>query len=381
MPTTHADKMEMSDRFVPPLLQTALEQLEAGFKSFLNDKSAQVELQNLLHSFAGRPTTLTLAKNLSDKWGGRVYLKREDLLHGGAHKLNNALGQCYLAKRMGFAHIIAETGAGQHGVATAMAGAKLGLQVIVFQGKRDVERQKPNALRMKLFGADLRPVEEGSGTLKEAVNAAFRHWVSHCTTAAYCLGSIVGPKPYPGLVRHFQKVIGEESRSQILSETGELPNAVFACVGGGSNAAGIFSGFINDPSVTFYGCEAAGAASLSFGRMGVLHGMETLLLQTAEQQIAPTHSISAGLDYPGVGPWLAGLKEDGRLVPVPISDEACLAALSELAKLEGILPALESAHAVAGAKLHLAKHPGQTVVVNISGRGDKDLGILIDKML
>ena len=373
-------KLENSDAFVPPLLQISLENLERGFQDFLKDPKAQIELGGILSEFAGRPTPLTFASNLSQKWGGKVYLKREDLLHGGAHKLNNALGQCYLAKRMGYKSIIAETGAGQHGVATAMAGAKLGLKVVVFQGKKDVERQRPNALRMRLFGADLRPVEEGAGTLKEAVNAAFRHWVVHCQTTAYCLGSIVGPKPYPGIVRHFQTVIGTEAREQILKAEGKLPDGVFACVGGGSNAAGVFSGFLGDQSVHFYGCEAAGAASLTHGTWGVLHGMQTLLLQTENRQIGKTQSISAGLDYPGVGPWLAGLKEEKRLSPIGISDEDCLSALQELAQEEGVLSALESAHALAGAKAHLKKHPGQTLVINVSGRGDKDLDILLAQM-
>ena len=404
-----AARMEHSRTFVPPLLRLALEKLEAGYRAFKNDAHAQEEFRLLLNTFAGRPTQLTEAKNLSEMWTGgkcKIFLKREDLTHGGAHKLNNALGQCYLAKYMGFKKIIAETGAGQHGVATAMAAAKLGLVAKVFQGKKDVERQKLNALRMRLFGADLVPVAEGSATLKEAVNAAMREWVATSHDTAYCLGSVVGPSPYPEIVRDFQRVIGEEARTQLLAITqGQMPDAVFACVGGGSNAAGIFSGFVDFPAVELVGCEAAGAASLSHGTMGILHGMETLLLQTEDRQIAHTHSISAGLDYPGVGPWLAGLKLEGRLTSLAITDDQCVSALVELAKTEGILCALESAHALAGAKqtlqsLHTLQPPEsspssqpsqsstsaqsaqfKSIVINISGRGDKDLDILLQKGL
>ena len=371
-----AESLEMGRKFVPPLLAPALANLETGYAKYLKDEQAQAELRHLLLTFAGRPTALTLAENLGKKWGGTIYLKREDLVHGGAHKLNNALGQCALAKYMGFKEVVAETGAGQHGVATAIAAAKLGLKARIYQGAKDIERQRPNALRMRLLGADLIPVHDGSATLKEAVNAAMRAWVSCYQTTAYCLGSIVGPHPYPTLVRTFQRVIGDECREQILRECNSLPDAVFACVGGGSNAAGIFSGFVNDPKVKLVGCEAALAASLVHGTMGVLHGMESLVLQTTERQIAETHSISAGLDYPGVGPWLAGLKMEGRLEALPITDKECVAALEELAREEGVLCALESAHAVAGLKKYLHTHPGAVCVVNISGRGDKDLDIL-----
>jgi tryptophan synthase beta chain len=380
--TKHSAALELSRAYAPPLLKSALERLEEGFDAYLRDTKCATELEVLLAEFAGRETPLTEASHISRAWGGRVFLKREDLVHGGAHKLNNALGQCHLALRMGFVDIIAETGAGQHGVATAMAAAKLGLRARVYQGKKDVDRQRPNALRMRLFGAELIPVTDGSATLKEAVNAAMREWVATSRTSAYCLGSIVGPHPYPTIVRHFQSVIGREARRQILSRLGgRLPDAVLACVGGGSNAAGIFSGFVDDTPVRLVGCEAAGAASLTYGTMGVLHGMETLLLQTPERQIADTHSISAGLDYPGVGPWLAGLKLDGRLESAAITDDEALAALQELARTEGVLCALESAHAVAGAKSFLHKNPGAVVIVNVSGRGDKDLDILLQKGL
>lgn len=377
MATAHA--LEHNSAFVPPLLASALLRLGAGFREFLADTADVERFQGELRNFAGRVTPLTEAPGLGKAWGGRVFLKREDLVHGGAHKLNNALGQCWLARRMGFREILAETGAGQHGVATAMAGARLGLKVTVYQGAKDVARQRLNALRMELFGARLVPVEDGQATLKEAVNAAMRAWVGQSSEVAYCLGSIVGPPPYPSLVRHFQSVIGKETREQILALTGQLPNAIFACVGGGSNAAGLFSGFVDDGQVTLGACEAAGAASLAHGTMGVLHGMETLILQTPERQVAPTHSISAGLDYPGVGPWLAGLQKDGRLATQAIGDDDALDALTELSRTEGILCALESAHALAGARTWLKHHPGATIVVCLSGRGDKDLDLIVKK--
>jgi tryptophan synthase beta chain len=311
--------------------------------------------------------------NLGARWGGRVFLKREDLAHGGAHKLNNALGQCFLARYMGFREVIAETGAGQHGVATAIAAARFGLSAHVYQGALDVERQALNAHRMRLFGATLHPVHEGAQTLNDAVNAALRVWVSRHAVAAYCLGSVTGPHPYPTIVRHFQRVIGDEARAQVLEATGALPGCVIACVGGGSNAAGLFTAFVDDPSVGMLACEAAGAASLTVGTMGTLHGMESLVLQTPERNIAPTHSISAGLDYPGVGPWLAGLKLAGRLDSVAVTDDEALDGLEVLAREEGVLCALESAHAVAGARGWLARHPGGTCVIGVSGRGDKDL--------
>lgn len=371
---------ETQSQFCPPLLAPALKLLEEGIKEFFAHSSAQRALQEDLRTFAGRATPLTLAPRLGKLYGGKIYLKREDLLHGGAHKLNNALGQCHLAKFMGFKHIIAETGAGQHGVATAMAASRLGLTAVVYQGAKDVKRQQLNALRMKLFGATLIQVEDGQATLKEAVNAAFRSWVGSYKTHAYCIGSIVGPHPYPKLVRQFQSCIGQETLAQFRAEEGNnLPHAVFACVGGGSNAAGMFTPFEPMDQVKLVGCEAAGAASLTHGTPGVLQGMYSLILQTSERNIAPTHSVSAGLDYPGVGPYLAGLKLQGRLNVLAIEDQEALNALRCLAEQEGILCALESAHAIAGAQKYLSQNRGHTVVINVSGRGDKDLGILSQK--
>ena len=368
-----ASEMEQNVTYLTPLLEIALKKLTNGFNQFISDPNEVEKLSFLLKDFAGRETALYEAKNLSKLYNGKIFLKREDLVHGGAHKLNNAIAQCSLAKYMGIKNVIAETGAGQHGVATAMACANLKLSLQVFQGEIDVQRQQLNAARMKLFGAQLIPVTDGSKKLKEAVNAAMRYWVANYQDHFYCLGSIVGPHPYPYMVRYFQKVIGIETRKQILEKTSLLPSAIFACVGGGSNAAGIFSPFINDESVRLIGCEAACAASLTQGSMGVLHGMETFILQTTERQIAETHSISAGLDYPAVGPWLAGLKQENRLQTQAILDEECIQSLKELALEEGILCALESAHAVAGAKKYLAKNPGAIIVICLSGRGDKDL--------
>lgn len=369
---------EDNDTFVPPLLEPALAALREGLRSFLADPQQRMALRAELESFAGRPTPLTVAHRLGSTWGGRVLLKREDLLHSGAHKLNNALGQCALAKYMGLGNVLAETGAGQHGVATAIAGARYGLRVTVYQGATDVARQALNAQRMRLFGATLLPVEDGAGTLKEAVNAAMRAWVRCWQDTAYCLGSAVGPAPYPRMVREFQRVIGDETQAQLERLEIMQPDALLACVGGGSNASGFFTAFVDDPKVQLIGCEAAGAASLVNGQPGTLHGMESLILQTADRQVSETHSISAGLDYPAVGPWLASLKESGRLTPYAITDREALQALRECAELEGILCALETAHALAGAKRYLAKHRGATVVVCISGRGDKDLGIIGD---
>lgn len=368
---------EENDFFVPPLLEPALVRLKQGYRAFLLDDLEMNNLSLELQQFAGRPTPLTAAPRLGKLYQGAIYLKREDLLHGGAHKLNNALGQCSLARYMGFTEVIAETGAGQHGVATAIACARLGLRARVFQGAKDVERQAPNALRMRLLGAELIPIHDGDATLKEAVNAAMREWVTHAATQAYCLGSVVGPAPYPNMVRHFQRIIGDETAVQLAAQFNVTqPDALLACVGGGSNAAGFFTSFHESNTGELIGCEAAGAASLMCGKPGTLHGMESLVLQTDERQIAHTHSISAGLDYPGVGPWLAGLKEQGQLTPYAITDDEALAGLRDLAEHEGIICALETAHAVAGAKKYLAVHPGKTVVICLSGRGDKDLGIL-----
>lgn len=373
---------ENSSRYVPPLLEPALAKLTAGLHAFLEDREERASLDRELREYAGRPTPLTAAPRLGALWGGEVYLKREDLLHGGAHKLNNALGQCALARFMGFQSVIAETGAGQHGVATAMAGARYGLKVTVFQGARDIERQAPNAQRMRLFGAELKPVHDGAATLKEAVNAAMREWVSRSAEVAYCLGSAVGPAPYPLMVRNFQRIIGDETLIQLEQRGLNNVDAAFACVGGGSNAAGFFTGFIDQSRETrLIGCEAQGAASLAHGQAGTLHGMETLILMTPDRQIAPTHSVSAGLDYPAVGPWLAAQYTRGRIEACPISDKEALSALHELGRAEGILSALESAHALAGAKNYLKSHPGARVVVCVSGRGDKDLSILRENNL
>jgi tryptophan synthase beta chain len=362
--------------FIPPLLEKPLAELKDAWELFLKPENKLLsEFENNLTTFAGRPTALTEAKNLGKIWGGKIFFKREDLLHGGAHKLNNALGMAYLAKFMGFKNLIAETGAGQHGVATAMACAKIGLNCIVFQGKKDVERQSLNAMRMKLFGAELVAVTSGSQTLKEAVNTAMKHWVENYKTMAYCIGSVVGPSPYPEIVRYFQSVIGTESAQQIQKLNLKL-DAVFACVGGGSNAAGTFAAFENT-NTELFACEAQGAASLAYGSWGTLHGMETLVLQTPDRQIADTESISAGLDYPAVGPWLAKLKINNRLKCLPISDAECLESLKECAQSEGILVALESAHALAGAKKYLEKNKGKIILVTISGRGDKDLNTIM----
>ena len=370
--------VEETQTYASPIQEVALKKVADGFEAFLKDEKAIAEYKDLLKNYAGRETPLTYVDRLSEKYGGKIYLKREDLVHGGAHKLNNALGQCMLAKYLGFKEVIAETGAGQHGVATAMAAAKLGLKARVFQGAKDVARQAPNAQRMHLFGAELNPVHDGAKTLKEAVNAAMREWVKNCHTSLFCMGSIVGPSPYPKMVRYFQRVIGDEAIEQFKNQNKdqETPDAVFACVGGGSNAAGFFTAFIEQTKAEVYACEAAGAASLYEGTDGVLHGMRSLLLQTDKRQVRATHSISAGLDYPGVGPWLAAQKEQKRIDSIPVSDEKCLEACADLCSTEGILPALESSHAVAGAKEYLKKNPGKTVVICLSGRGDKDLSTL-----
>jgi tryptophan synthase beta chain len=370
-------------RFVPETLIPALDELEQGFAEARRDPSFQGELAALLRDFGGRPTPLMLAETLTRRAGGaRVYLKREDLLHTGAHKLNNTLGQCLLAKRMGKTRVIAETGAGQHGVATAAACAKLGLTCEIFMGALDVERQSPNVQRMRLLGAKIHPVESGTKTLKDAMNEALRRWVTDVRTTFYCLGSVAGPHPYPTLVRDLQRVIGDEARAQILEREGRLPDAVVACVGGGSNAMGLFTAFIEDANVRLWGVEAAGdgletkrhGASLKLGRPAVLHGSRSSVLQDDDGQIAHAHSISAGLDYPGVGPELAALRDSGRLSLASATDEDALRAFASLCKNEGILPALESSHALARA-VDIAKGcgPKGLVIVNLSGRGDKDL--------
>ena len=370
-------------RFVPETLVPALDELEGAWLEARKDERFQQELRTLLTRFAGRPTPLGDASRLSSESGGcRVLLKREDLCHTGAHKINNTLGQVLLARRMGKRRIIAETGAGQHGVATATAAALFGLPCDVYMGALDVERQALNVFRMQLLGARVVPVEAGSRTLKDAMNEAIRDWVTNVQETHYIIGSVAGPHPYPAMVRDFQSVIGTEARAQVLEVAGRLPDAVVACVGGGSNAMGIFSAFLGDPAVALYGVEAAGlgldsgkhGAPLARGRPGVLHGSRSYVLQTADGQISEAHSISAGLDYPGVGPELSWLKDQGRLRLLQATDAEALEALQYLARTEGIIPALETAHAVAAARL-LARDlgPGGLLVLNVSGRGDKDV--------
>jgi tryptophan synthase beta chain len=370
-------------RYVPETLIPALEELEAAWRAAREDPGFARELDELLRRFAGRPTALGEARRMSAAAGGcRVLLKREDLCHTGAHKINNTLGQVLLARRMGKTRIIAETGAGQHGVATATAAALFGLPCEVFMGALDVERQALNVFRMQLLGARVVPVQAGSRTLKDAMNEAIRDWVTNVRDTHYIIGSVAGPHPYPALVREFQSVIGSEARAQCIEVADRLPDAVVACVGGGSNAMGIFSAFLADPGVRLVGVEAAGhgldtgkhGAALARGRPGVLHGSRSYVLQTEAGQIAEAHSISAGLDYPGVGPELSWLKDQGRLELMQATDGEALEALQWLARTEGIIPALETAHAVAAArKVARDLGPGGLVVVNVSGRGDKDV--------
>jgi tryptophan synthase beta chain len=354
-------------RYVPETLIPALDELEAGWRSAREDPAFAEELDRLGSEYAGRPTPLTLAERFAP--GKRLYLKREDLLHTGAHKLNNALGQAVLAQRLGKRRIVAETGAGQHGVATATVCARFGLDCIVYMGAEDMRRQRPNVERMGLLGAEVRPVEFGTKTLKEATSEAIRDWITNVETTHYLIGSCVGPEPYPELVRELQAVIGREARGQVLEAERGLPDAAIACVGGGSNAIGMFAGFLEDAAVRLYGVEAAGAASLGTGRPGVLHGARSSLLADEDGQITDAHSISAGLDYPGVGPEHAFLRDTGRVEYLAATDEDALAAFRRLAETEGIIPALEPAHALARA----AELDGEVIVVCLSGRGDKDL--------
>ena len=366
--------------YVPEILVPALEQLEAAFVEARGDAAFGAELAALLAKYAGRPTPLTLCRNLGpDK--ARIYLKREDLLHGGAHKTNQVLGQALLARRMGKTRLIAETGAGQHGVATAMAGALFGLETRIYMGAHDVERQQLNVFRMRLMGAEVMPVESGGG-LKDAINEALRDWAASFEATHYLLGTAAGPHPFPTMVREFQRVIGREARAQIVEEQGRLPDAVVACVGGGSNAIGIFADFIGDSGVRLIGVEPAGkgldgrkhGATLLRGRRGILHGAETYVLQDEDGQVSDSWSVSAGLDYPAVGPEHAHLRETGRADYVGVTDEEALAAFAALARSEGIVCAFESAHAVAEAlKLAEAAREGAILVVNVSGRGDKDI--------
>ena len=372
----------------------ALEQLERAYESAKKDKKFQGELRRLLEDYAGRPTPLTYARRLTKKLGGaKIYLKREDLLHTGAHKINNCLGQALLAERMGKRRIIAETGAGQHGVATATVCALFGFECVVYMGTEDMRRQELNVFRMRLLGAEVRGVDAGSRTLKDAINEAMRDWVTNVRTTHYLLGSVLGAHPYPTMVRDFHKVIGKEARAQILKAEKRLPSAVIACVGGGSNAIGIFYEFLADKNVRLIGVEAGGrggrlgdhaarvAAGIEGGVPGVLQGTYTYVLQDEAGQIAPTHSVSAGLDYPALGPEHAALADAGRAEYVAASDEEALEACVTLAQTEGIIPALESAHAVAEVIKRAPKmRKTDIVVVNISGRGDKDVGILIEQL-
>ena len=376
---------EFGGKFVPETLMGALEELETAYLAARADPEFEREWQDSLEAYAGRPTPLTHAPRFGKACGGiEIYLKREDLLHTGAHKINNVLGQVLLAQRMGKKRIIAETGAGQHGVATATVCARYGLECVVYMGEEDIERQSLNFYRMRLLGAKVVSVNSGSRTLKDATNEAIRDWVTNVRTTFYVIGSVVGPHPYPRLVRDFQSILGREARTQIQEQTGGLPDICVACVGGGSNAMGLFHAFLNDP-VRLIGVEAAGeglqtglhAASLSAGRPGVLHGALSMLLQDEDGQVSPAHSVSAGLDYPGVGPEHAHLQKSGRAEYVAVTDQEALAACREISQLEGIIPALETAHALAALhRLGTELGPGKRVVVCFSGRGDKDIPIL-----
>jgi len=373
-------------RFVPETLIPALDELTAAYKVLKSDVNFWKEFESLCHYYAGRPTPLYFAERLTEHCGGaKILLKREDLAHTGAHKINNALGQALLAKKLGKQRIIAETGAGQHGVAVAAVCARMGLECIVYMGEEDIRRQALNVFRMKLMGAEVRPVCSGSRTLKDAINEAIRDWVSNVRNTHYLLGSVVGPHPYPSMVRDFQSIIGKETRGQILAEYHRLPDYIVACVGGGSNAMGIFYPFLKDKKVQLIGVEAAGrgietgkhAATLMAGTTGILHGAKSYVLQDEYGQIRETHSISAGLDYPGVGPEHSYLKDSGRATYVAATDKSALDGFQVLCRTEGIIPALESAHAVAYATELAGKlNKKQTIVVNLSGRGDKDLDIV-----
>jgi len=367
-------------RYVPETLMPALAELEHEWVTAWEDPGFRARLDSLLETYVGRPSPLYHAERLSERAGSIVYLKREDLLHTGAHKINNALGQALLAQRMGKSRVIAETGAGQHGVATATACALLGLECVVYMGTEDMRRQKPNVERMGLLGAQVEPVEVGARTLKEAVSAAIRDWVTNVATTHYVIGSAVGPAPYPALVRDLQRVIGDEARVQIMEAAGQLPDRLVACVGGGSNAIGTFAPFLVDESVELIGVEAGGegldgrhGASLAAGREGVLHGALSSVLQDEDGQILEAHSISAGLDYPGVGPEHAHLRDTGRVRYVSVTDDEAVAAFKELSRLEGIIPALEPAHAIAWVLANPAGSADDVTLVTLSGRGDKDL--------
>ena len=369
-------------QYIPETLMNAVIELEEAYNFYKNDPQFNKELQELFNEYAGRPSRLYFARKMTEDLGGaKIYLKREDLNHTGAHKINNVLGQALLAKKMGKTRLIAETGAGQHGVATATAAALMDMECVVFMGKEDTIRQALNVYRMKLLGADVIPVTTGTATLKDAVSEAMREWTSRISDTHYCLGSVMGPHPFPTIVRDFQSVISKEIKQQILEKEGRLPDAVLACVGGGSNAIGSFYHFIDDKDVRLIGCEAAGrgvdtfetAATIATGRLGIFHGMKSYFCQDNDGQIAPVYSISAGLDYPGIGPEHAFLHDSGRALYVPVTDEEAVEAFEYLSRTEGIIPAIESAHAVAYA-MKLAKEmtEDQIIVITISGRGDKD---------
>ena len=376
--------------FVPEIIRPALEELDAAYSRIRDDGAFHEELGDYLRHYAGRPSPLSHAARLTSAWGGaKIYLKREDLNHTGAHKINNALGQILLARRMGKNRIIAETGAGQHGVATATVAALFGMPCCVYMGEEDVKRQSLNVFRMRLLGAEVITVRSGSRTLKDAINACFRDWVGNLKTTHYLFGSTVGPHPYPLIVRDFQRVIGREARAQILEREARLPAACLACVNGGSNAIGLFHEFLDDSGVELIGVEAAGlgietgqhAAALTEGRLGVFHGSSMYLLQDEEGQVYPTHSISAGLDYPGVGPEHCYLRDSGRVRYVYATDAEALEAFQELSRLEGIIPALESAHALAHAgKLAGRMSPESIIIINLSGRGDKDCSLVAQRL-
>ncbi len=376
--------------FVPELLIPALEELESAYLKYKDDKKFNKELDYYLKEFAGRPTALYYAGNLSQKLGCKIYLKREDMLHTGAHKINNTLGQGLLAKYMGKTRLIAETGAGQHGIATAVVGALLGIPTEVYMGNEDVERQKLNVFRMELSDGKVIPVYSGSKTLKDAINEAMRDWITNLDTTYYLIGSTMGPHPYPTMVKHFQSVIGREAKGQIMEKEGQLPDTVLACVGGGSNSMGIFSEFIEDSEVELIGVEGGGdgietkrtGATLTIGTEGVLHGSLSYVLQDDDGQINEAHSVSAGLDYPGVGPEHAYLKDTGRASYVAVTDREALEGFKLLSETEGIIPALESAHAIAYAKKYAEReeNKGKVIVVNLSGRGDKDMDLVAREM-
>jgi tryptophan synthase beta chain len=377
---------QFGGRFMPEALVAALDELDAAWREAMNDDAFTSEFQRMLREYAGVPSPLYDAERLSAKAGARILLKREDLLHTGAHKIRNVLGQALLTRRMGKTRVIAETGAGQHGVAAATAAAYLGLECRVYMGEVDTERQALNVARMQLLGAEVVPVTSGSRTLKDAINEALRDWVATVDHTAYLFGTAAGPHPFPSLVRSFVRGIGDEARYQCLELTGALPDAIAACVGGGSNAIGLFSAFLDDPDVAIYGFEAGGdgvdtgrhAATIHAGEVGVLHGARTYVLQNEDGQTIESHSISAGLDYPGVGPQHAHLAATGRATYLPVTDAEAMDAMALLSRTEGIIPAIESAHALAGAVRLAEERPGQTILVNLSGRGDKDMGTAIE---